>query len=168
MIYLVTGASSSGKSEYAEQLAAAGRGSPLIYLAAMMVWDEEGQRRVSRHRAMRAGKGFLTVERFYDLEGYQPEAREAVILMECMSNLLCNEYYRERQGVSDRIFRGLVHLAGSCKDLIIVTNQVFSDGVRYNEETEDYIRILGGLNCRLGQLAGSVTEVVCGCPVKIK
>lgn len=168
MIYLVTGGSGSGKSEYAEQLAAASHGSPRIYLATMMVLDEDGQQRVNRHLAMRAGKGFITEERFYDLGDYQPKSQDAVILLECMSNLLCNEYYREKKDVSDRIFNGLVQLSGVCRDLIIVTNEVFSDGIRYDQEMEEYLRIWGELNCRLGRLADSVTEVVCGCPVKIK
>lgn len=168
MLFLVTGASGSGKSEYAEQLAVESPGFPRIYLAAMMVWDEEGRQRVSRHQAMRAGKDFTTVERPYDLEDFNPESPNAVILLECMSNLVSNEYYREKEGAANRILKGIRSLNQRCRDLIVVTNEVFSDGVCYDSETEDYLRILGAVNCSLGQTAGCVTEVVCGCPVKIK
>lgn len=168
MLFLVTGASGSGKSEYAERLAVESPGFPRIYLAAMMVWDEEGRQRVSRHQAMRAAKDFITVERHYDLEGFKPESSNAVILLECMSNLVSNEYWREKEGTEDRILRGIRSLNQRCQDLIVVTNEVFSDGVCYDPETEDYIRILGAVNCRLGRLAGCVAEVVCGCPVNIK
>ena len=59
MIVVVTGASGSGKSEYAEGVAVklAGKGD-LYYLATMRVYGEEGVRRVERHRKLRAGKDF--------------------------------------------------------------------------------------------------------------
>ena len=51
MMVVVTGASGSGKSEYAEGVAVklAGKGD-LYYLATMRVYGEEGVRRVERHR----------------------------------------------------------------------------------------------------------------------
>ena len=52
--------------------------------------------------------------------------------------------------------------------IIIVTNEVFSDGVDYDEATKSYIRLLGKLNVRLAGLADCVTEVVFGIPVTIK
>ena len=63
MMVVVTGASGSGKSEYAEGVAVklAGKGD-LYYLATMRVYGEEGVRRVERHRKLRAGKGFQTAE----------------------------------------------------------------------------------------------------------
>ena len=67
MMTLVTGGSGSGKSEYAERLAVAG-GTPRIYVATMIPWDDEGWRRIEKHRAMRAGKGFETVECYTGLE----------------------------------------------------------------------------------------------------
>ncbi|MFR4969360.1 MAG: bifunctional adenosylcobinamide kinase/adenosylcobinamide-phosphate guanylyltransferase [Lachnospiraceae bacterium] len=72
MILLVTGGSASGKSEYAEnralQLAKAEQ-KKLIYLAAMKPFGEEAAKRIERHRQLRAGKGFETVERYTDIEG---------------------------------------------------------------------------------------------------
>ena len=71
MILLVTGGSASGKSEYAEnralQLAKAEQ-KKLIYLAAMKPFGEEAAKRIERHRQLRAGKGFETVERYTDIE----------------------------------------------------------------------------------------------------
>ena len=66
MLYIVTGGSGSGKSEYAEQTAVQCRnrtGGTLWYLATMRIWDDEGRKRVERHRRMRAAKGFETIER---------------------------------------------------------------------------------------------------------
>ena len=72
MILLVTGGSASGKSEYAENRAlqlAKTEQKKLIYLAAMKPFGEEAAKRIERHRQLRAGKGFETVERYTDIEG---------------------------------------------------------------------------------------------------
>ena len=66
MTTLVTGGAASGKSEYAEHLAetahAAGRETPLWYIATMTAPDDESRDRVQKHRDRRAGKGYETVE----------------------------------------------------------------------------------------------------------
>ena len=63
MLLMVTGGSGSGKSAYAEgRVLMFGEGERL-YLATMRCYDEETKRRIERHRRMRSGKGFETVER---------------------------------------------------------------------------------------------------------
>lgn len=166
MLYVVTGGSGSGKSEYAEQLAMDFAGSSRIYLATMRIWDAEGEQRVKRHRRMRQGKGFVTAEQHTDLKAFTGSAD--VILLECMSNLAVNEFYQEEQGAAERIIQGIQNLQSHCTNLIIVTNEVFSDGLCYDPETERYIRLLGHVNRWLGETAEHVTEVVFGIPLTIK
>lgn len=198
MLYIVTGGSGSGKSEYAEQTAVQCRnrtGGTLWYLATMRIWDDEGRKRVERHRRMRAAKGFETIERYTGLEtlelretfeelnpaGLDAEqetdslkyresrrvAQKQVLLLECMSNLVLNEFYDEENGAEERILQGIKHLQKQCGDLIIVTNEIFSDGVTYEPESERYIELLGRINRELGQMADSVTEVVYGIPLAV-
>ena len=62
MITLVTGGSGSGKSAYAEDVAVSAEGTEKYYIATMQIYDAEGERKVERHRKLRAGKGFTTVE----------------------------------------------------------------------------------------------------------
>ena len=63
MFTLVIGGAASGKSEYAESLLL-GRPGPRYYLATMEpAADGECRARIERHRALRAGKGFATIER---------------------------------------------------------------------------------------------------------
>ncbi len=61
MIALVTGGAASGKSAFAERLATALPG-PHTYIATMRHGDAETEARIDRHRSMREGKGFTTVE----------------------------------------------------------------------------------------------------------
>ena len=180
MLYIVTGGSGSGKSEYAEQIAVQcrnGNGGTLWYLATMRIWDDEGRKRVERHRRMRAAKGFETIERYTGLETLELEerfeesnsaglddeqeneslkrwescrvAQKPVLLLECMSNLVLNEFYAQENGAQERILQGIKHLQNQCHDLIIVTNEIFSDGVTYDLESERYIELLGRINREL-------------------
>lgn len=71
MLHVVTGGSGSGKSEYAEKLIAESALHRRIYVATMMVWDDEGRKRVRRHREMRSGKGFITIEHYTGLSSLE-------------------------------------------------------------------------------------------------
>ena len=48
------------------------------------------------------------------------------------------------------------------------TNEVFSDSMTDNPEMEEYLKLLGKLNLRMGERADLVTEVVYGIPVERK
>lgn len=164
---LISGGSGSGKSEYAERRAAglhAKNGGTLHYAATMMVYDEESRRRVERHRKMREGKGFVTTEIPLHI-GALPVMAGDTVLVECLSNLLANEMY-EPSGAGnacvETITDGILRLHGAGAALVVVTNEVFSDGVRYDASTMLYIERLGALNRRLAELADEVFEVVAG------
>lgn len=176
MIHLVTGGSASGKSAWAEQqVLALGEDFARFYIATMKPWDAEMKAKIIRHQIMRQEKCFTTIERYTDLEHLKlPErqpAAPAVILLECMSNLAANEIY-DRGGssreVCDRIMTGICHLQNQAEHIIVVTNEVFSDGGCYSEETIAYIKTLGLINAGLGRQADQVTEVVLGLPVAVK
>ena len=51
MMHLITGASASGKSAYAEGQLAKAEGPEKFYLATMRAWGAEGEARVRKHRA---------------------------------------------------------------------------------------------------------------------
>ena len=181
MMTLVTGGSGSGKSEYAERLAVAG-GTPGIYVATMIPWDDEGRRRIEKHRAMRAGKGFETVECYTGLERLavelarrgeeHSEARAGSILLECVSNLTANEFYSPenagREDLAGLLAEEILALRSVCGHLVVVTNNVFNDGGDYDGETVRYMEILADVNRRLAAAADAAVEVIFGIPVKIK
>lgn len=72
MITLITGGSGSGKSAYAEKYichVSNEKGyKEKYYIATMQVFDDEGQRKIDRHRRLRAGKGFITIEQHRDIK----------------------------------------------------------------------------------------------------
>lgn len=202
MLHIVYGGSASGKSSYAESFAMSLQGEGrLLYIATMYPYkwntteiDPETMQRIERHRAMRADKGFDTVECYRHVEHIVAK-RQDVLLLECMSNLLANEMYLEPDAddggrpetmsevekagvgmsetlslVSKKIVQALIDLSTRVQELVIVTNDVFSDGgsLTYDESTREYVKNLAEINCALAREAATVTEIVCGIPVIVK
>ena len=165
MIVLLTGGSGCGKSSCAEKLVAAMPAGKRVYIATMQVYDAESARRVARHRAQRADKGFATLECPRDLAGADIE-RGSTALLEDLPNLLANEMFDG--GDPARIVPALRALAEKCENLVIVTNDVFSDGVIYPESTRDYLRRLAEINAAAAALADYAAEVVYSIPVTLK
>lgn len=170
MMILVTGGSGSGKSAFAEDCVLACGEKKRIYIATMYPFDQESKKRVLRHRKMRAGKGFDTEECYVGLKNVQVPSG-CTVLLECMSNLTANEIFREDgagEKTEDEILQGVESLKNQAEDLIIVTNEIFSEADTYEEETENYRRVLGNINRRLARMADTVVEVVYGIPVYYK
>ena len=165
MIVLVTGGSGSGKSTWAEKLIASLPEERRVYIATMQVYDEESVRRVERHRAQRADKGFITVECEKDLAAADVPAGSTVLL-EDLVNLMANEMFDG--GDVGRIVPALEMLAEKCRHLVMVTNDVFSDGITYAESTQEYLRQLAQINHQAAVLADCVVEVVYSIPVCVK
>lgn len=165
MMILVSGAASSGKSALAETLAEKLPGRK-IYLATMHQSDGESRRRIARHREMRRGKGFETVEQPLDVAA-APIPAGSVCLLECLSNLLANEMYdRDPVGSpADKVTADVLCLARRAAHLVVVTNEVFSDGGMSRGVCADYISALGRINRALALCADTVVESVAGLPV---
>ena len=208
MITLITGGSGSGKSAYAEKYichVSNEKGcKEKYYIATMQVFDDEGQRKIDRHRRLRAGKGFITIEQPRDIkkavEKLQSEnclktGRSA--LLECMSNLVANEMFppvdvsgmqaaeakketlddpenmndyetAQISHVSKKVLKEVSILSENVAELVIVTNNVFEDGVSYDQSTMNYIKAMGIVNRGLAAMAECVVEVVAGIPVAVK
>lgn len=170
MMILITGGSGSGKSAYAEQLVTGFGDFNRIYIATMYPFDEESHRRIQRHRNMRAEKQFTTVECYTGLKNLTiPE--HSCVLLECMSNLTANEMFQEagaKEHTVEEILAGVKVLKEQAEHLIIVTNEIFSDGMEYDRETKTYQSYLGQINQSLAREADQVTEVVYGIPLHWK
>ncbi len=168
MLIVVTGGAGSGKSEFAESLIAAAGAGTRCYLATMRIWDAECRRRVERHRQMRAGKGFRTVECPLDLAAAADQVpQNAAVLLEDLTNLASNEWFDGggADGMERRVLEGLERVCGRASLTVVVANELFSDGIAYDPETARFLEAQGRLNRALCARADQVYEVVCGIAV---
>ena len=167
MLTIVTGGSGSGKSAFAEDKVLAFGEAQRVYIATMHPFDEESHKRIERHRKMRAGKGFETIECYTGLKDVQLPSG-CVVLLECMSNLVANEMFEEQgaheQTVKD-IMSGNDELVRQAAHVVIVTNEIFSDAVVFDKEMASYLEYLGKINQAVALRADEVVEVVYGIPV---
>ncbi len=167
MLTLVTGGSGSGKSAFAEDRVLSFGEAQRIYIATMHPFDEESHKRIERHRKMRAGKGFETVECYTGLKNVKLPSG-CVVLLECMSNLVANEMFEE-QGAHGQTVReiteGIDSLLGQAAHVVIVTNEIFSDAAVFEGEMDSYLEYLGKINQAVSKRADEVVEVVYGIPV---
>ena len=162
---LIIGGAGCGKSRFAEALCQK-MPAPRYYLAAMQPYGSEGEARIQKHRAMREGKGFETVERYTDYSSLKLPHR-GTALLECVANLTANEMYSSDGSMSDpfeRVINGIGALAAQCAELVVVTNDVGSDGIQYDPSTQAYIRSLGRINAALAARADTMIEMVAGIP----
>lgn len=167
MLTLITGGSGSGKSEFAEDLSVSYKSNNLIYIATMFLYDNESLKKVERHKRMRDHKNFKTIECFKNLKSLFI-SNNSTVLIDCMSNLVSNEMYLEG-GAKDKtvqeVIRGIESINNQAENLVIVTNEVFSDGIVYDDDTMRYIRNLGEINKEIGKKADNVVEVVYSIPI---
>lgn len=191
MVELVTGGSGSGKSEYAESrvmaLAMACPSLKKYYLATMIPYGKEGKERIERHKNLRKGKGFITLEHPFP-SGDLEIKEKGIVLVECLGNLTANEMFSSRkpegQGggleadsagepvevVAKNTVSWLEELIKNplTEHCILVTNNVFEDGIEYDESTRSYMKALASINIEISAVADRVTEVVCGLPLVLK
>ena len=83
------------------------------------------------------------------------------MLLECMSNLVANEMFQEEgahENTVEAVLKGVRHIREQAGNLVIVTNEIFS-------ETELYQEYLGQINQKIAEIADQVVEVVYGIPV---
>ena len=172
MLVLVTGGSGSGKSEFAEDYCMQTAKGEMIYLATMKNDGPESEQRIRKHRANRAGKGFVTQERSTHPERISCKKGD-LVLLECLSNLVAGTMFEDWKQPLDvqttvsRLTYELDALFEMCEDVVIVTNQVFSDGIVYDQMTHNYMEALARINAYAARCADEVYEVVYGIPVRL-
>lgn len=168
MFVLITGGSGSGKSEYGENLALKlNAKEKMTYIATMFPYGEETLLKIKRHKEMRKGKGFETFECYKGLKDINKPLHSTVML-ECMSNLLANELYMEngaKDNAIDEIMTGVKKLSQESDNIIIISNEVFSDSAELDKEMSTYIRLLGKINREIGNMADVICEVVYSIPI---
>lgn len=157
---LVTGGSKNGRSQIAESFLDTLTGNK-YYIATMQPHGKDALAAIEKHRELRAGKGFETIEKYGDInELVLPE--KCGVLLECVSTLLANEMS------VGKVIKGIEHLKKSAGVLVIVTIDVNCDGIEYGCDTAQYIKMLGRINQTLAKTADVVIECVYGIPIALK
>lgn len=170
MLILITGGSGSGKSAFAEDTILSFGEGKRYYIATMFPFDKESEKRVERHRKMRSGKGFETIECYTDLKNHDIPS-DGIVLLECMSNLVANEMFQANGAGEDTVsavLDGICALYEKSRHLVIVTNEIFSESACYEGEMKKYQQFLGQINQTIAKMSDQVVEVVYGIPVYYK
>ena len=175
MITLVIGRKNSGKSALAEELAMNTGDSKRYYLATMEVFDDEGSMRVERHRKARTGKGFITVEKAYDIWDLEEQAMglgSSTVLLECVSNLVGNEMHENPARVKlcqggtpdvdtfvEGVYGDIVALGNQAHNLIMVSSEYEKDAPGYDDATRLFVKLLDKVNEKLMDYADKVYDL---------
>lgn len=170
IITLIIGYPDSGKSAMAEKMVTEiSDPDERIYIATMIPYGDEGRERVERHRRLRAGKGFRTIESPYDIcdaiaglsKDGTVQLQDMTVLLECVSNLVANELFvrhTEPAEAIDRLYRDIRHLSEQVRNLVIVSNH-YEIEESFDEETRMYSATLDELNDRLSKFADNTIRL---------
>ncbi|AJP56730.1 bifunctional adenosylcobinamide kinase/adenosylcobinamide-phosphate guanylyltransferase [Pandoraea vervacti] len=174
----VLGGARSGKSAFAEHLAAQS-GLPVTYLATAAVSDEpEMQARIAHHRASRPAH-WETVEVGRDLAGALRDVAHdgRCVLVDCLplwlAGWLCPPEDHPEGPATDAQWQGVVDalaatLASRPGKIVVVSNEIGLGVIPMGSVTRRYVDELGRLNQRVAALAPHVRFVVAGLPMVVK
>jgi adenosylcobinamide kinase/adenosylcobinamide-phosphate guanylyltransferase len=160
----VSGGCKNGKSFFAQRLARAMRKTGLYYIATMRPRDEEDLERIRRHRRERLGWGFETVEQPENISEILDKCDcGASFLIDSVTALLSNEMFpvgSVNLGAADKIAGEFSRVLNRVRDIVIVSDYIFSDGARYGALTEEYRRALARVDRAAADACDAVVEIV--------
>lgn len=159
MRILIIGENSSGKSLFAEEIACKLATDRKIYIATMIPYGEEGNKRVKKHLAQRKGKGFITVEEPSNLSKVSVLKGDTV-LVEDVSNLVANLNFNFKDiNSGNTAFKQIETLSQKVTNTICVSIIGSTLEGDYNKETENYISNLKRANNNLNKLFDIVVKM---------
>ena len=173
---LILGGARSGKSSYAEKLAAE-LGPRVLYIATAEIGDEEMAQRITAHRLARP-PAWLTLEAPRNVGAvlgqvdYQPDA----LLLDCLTLLVSNivlALESEPQPVIEAAVQAEIEILLAARarfdaPLIIVSNEVGLGLVPEYPLGRVYRDVLGRANQHLAAQADRVLFMVAGLPLVVK
>ena len=173
MLTLVIGGARSGKSRFAQSLAA--DSASVAYIATARAEDAEMAARIARHRADRPPH-WTTIEAPLDIaNAVEQHARDFdTILLDCLtlwlSNLCFEHRDRPRLSIHAAASQQLTRLADAARltHLVLVTNEVGSGLVPESSLGRFFRDLQGSINQEAARAADWVHHLVAGIPVAIK
>ncbi len=202
MKVLVYGGSASGKSLFAESKAlslfekSTCKEKKLVYLATMdRNSGGDSEERISRHRKMRQGKGFFTLETcsienspvdgdvflFDLLEKLSLATKSSAyssVLVEDIGNLVARVVFSDFSKVkihsddsffSDKIFSFIEKVSSVCDDCIFVSNDIFLEKIDLSDcGMRCYFKTLSSINKRISEFSDEAFRLIAGIPIDVK
>jgi adenosylcobinamide kinase/adenosylcobinamide-phosphate guanylyltransferase len=174
-VVLISGGARSGKSAFALELASEKSSLEKLFIATAVVFDNEMNLRVEKHRQER-GNEWKTIESPYELpQTVETLPSHTVTVVDCLSVWLGNVWYRygdDDQTLSlhiDNLHKSIQNWKSkNCGEIILVTNEVGWGIIPSDAATRRYRDWAGKLNQYIGKTASEVYLCVCGIPMKIK
>ncbi len=166
---LILGGVRSGKSRYAEELAARHGGSVAV-VATGAAGDEEMAARIAAHRARRP-KSWQVVEEPIALGRALLETSrpDSIVIVDCLTLWLTNILMQSEptllQRECDALLAAMHSAAGS---VVLVSNEVGSGVVPISELARRFADATGSLHQRLAQVCDRVVLMVAGLPLMVK
>jgi len=176
MLTLILGGARSGKSDYAEKLAAK-TGRYVLYIATAQAGDKEMAARIEAHQQARpAGWQTLEAARNVGVALASIDYRPDVLLLDCMTLLVSNIVLAMEAAPLDAVeaavqaeIEALITARQKLNaPLIIVSNEVGLGLVPPYALGRVYRDALGRANQKLAALADKVLFMVAGLPVTVK
>lgn len=176
----VFGGARSGKSAYAERLAA-GRGKPVVYIATAQARDGEMNTRIAQHR-QRRDPAWITVEETLSLGETieQHGSPDRTILVDCLTLWLSNLLFCEEKTYPDigpiepparyllesrRFMQALERARG---DVILVSNEVGMGITPQGAISRWFVDEAGRLNQAVAGCCEEAYWVAAGLPLRLK
>ena len=164
-VTLVLGGARSGKSRFAEGLAA-GSDASRTYVATAEPFDDEMRLRIARHRVQRAGDGWHTLEAPLDPASVI-RAATGFVLLDCVTVWLGNLMHHERD-IGAAVMDLCDALGQGAGRVVLVSNEVGLSIVPENAMARRFRDEQGLANQRLAERADEVYFIAAGLPLKLK
>lgn len=167
MLIFVVGGARSGKSSFAEQLLTQTyQNGHLHYIATSVRIDQEMNERILQHRQNRGDK-WNTWEQPTNIASLKKHfSADDEILLDCLTILTANELFKggleqNAKQVFEKLVQEIQELS-FVKRLVIVSNDIFSNGVPDDVGTYHYMKLLGALHQELANKASRTYRVTNG------
>ena len=172
-LVFVTGAARSGKSYFAEKMAAEA-GGRVTYIATCVPGDQEMVERVKLHQARRPDL-WQTVEEALDPARVIRELDEPghIFLLDCLTLLVSNLMLQtEGETSEEHVLENIAELAkvayAAAAQVIIVSNEVGAGIVPGDPLSRTYRDIIGRANQTLAACADEAYITIAGIPLELK
>ncbi|HLQ83331.1 MAG TPA: bifunctional adenosylcobinamide kinase/adenosylcobinamide-phosphate guanylyltransferase [Pseudogracilibacillus sp.] len=185
-LIFISGGVRSGKSSFAELYAsqlAERRNSPLYYLATSISFDKEMEKRIEHHQHTRnkSRHHWQTIEAASNLsQAMKKEHVGSVMLLDCLTVWLNNEFYEEKitedtcvnsvkwHQVKNYMIDEIKRINQHVDTLIIVSNDIFHEGINQTNYVNIYSQMLGELHQLIVKEAFQAYTVESSVPVLMK